>query len=49
MLDGNLLSVYNTLSYFPRNDLMLYGSIDWQQRKAKEPVDLRTAGRGKNV
>ena len=39
LLDGNLISVYNTLSYFPRNDLMLYGGIDWQQRKAKEPVD----------
>lgn len=24
---------------FPRNDLMLYGSIDWQQRKTKDPVD----------
>ena len=39
LLDGNLISVYNTLSYFPCNDLMLYGGIDWQQRKAKEPVD----------
>ena len=39
LLDGSLFSVYNTLSYFPRNDLMLYGGIDWQQRKAKEPVD----------
>ena len=39
LLDGSLLSVYNTLSYFPRNDLMLYGGIDWQQRKAKDHVD----------
>ena len=39
LLDGSLLSVYNTLSYFPRNDLMLYGGIDWQQRKTKDPVD----------
>ena len=29
LLDGSLISVYNTLSYFPRNDLMLYGGIDW--------------------
>ncbi|MCL6137089.1 surface lipoprotein assembly modifier, partial [Neisseria meningitidis] len=29
LLDGSLLSVYNTLSYFPRNDLMFYGGIDW--------------------
>ncbi len=39
LLDGSLLSVYNTLSYFPRSDLMLYGGIDWQQRKTKDPVD----------
>ena len=39
LLDGSLLSVYNTLSYFPRNDLMLYGGIDWQQRKTKDPVN----------
>ena len=39
LLDGSLFSVYNTLSYFPRNDLMLYGGIDWQQRKAKDHVD----------
>ncbi|MGN6970436.1 surface lipoprotein assembly modifier, partial [Neisseria sp. P0009.S008] len=30
---------YNTLSYFPRNDLMLYGGIYWHQCKDKEPVD----------
>jgi hypothetical protein len=39
LLDGSLLSVYNTLSYFPRSDLMLYGGIDWQQYKTKDPVD----------
>lgn len=39
MLDGPLVAVYNTLSYIPRGDLMVYGGVDWQQRKAKSDTD----------
>ncbi|MDO1510326.1 MULTISPECIES: surface lipoprotein assembly modifier [unclassified Neisseria] len=39
LLDGSLVSVYNTLSYIPRGDLMVYVGLDWQQRKTKDDTD----------